>query len=116
MATRTLRTHVQATLSERKAVPGVIACVQTFGSVAHLHPHLHVLMTDGGFRRDRTFVALPTPEPAVLEEAWRRSVLAEFVRHGWLEQDEAAVPVGEWPALRARRRRWAEVLRLVFKV
>ena len=25
-------------------------------------------------------------------------------------------PAGEWPALRARRRRWAERLRLVFKV
>ena len=60
----------------------MIACVQTFGSVAHLHPHLQVLMTDGGFRRDGTFVALPTPEPAVLEEAWRRSVLGEFVRRG----------------------------------
>ena len=24
-------------------MPGVIACVQTFGSLAHLHPHLHVL-------------------------------------------------------------------------
>ena len=25
-------------------------------------------------------------------------------------------PVADWPALRARRRRWAELLRLVFKV
>ena len=25
-------------------------------------------------------------------------------------------PAGDWPALRARRRRWAELLRLVFKV
>jgi len=70
--------------------------VQTFGSVAHLHPHLHVLMTDGGFRRDGTFVALPTPEPAVLEEAWRRGVLAKRVRRGWLEQDAAAGMLG-WP-------------------
>ncbi|TMB87570.1 MAG: hypothetical protein E6J45_12325 [Chloroflexi bacterium] len=27
-------------------MPGVIVCVQRFGSVAHLHPHLHVLMTE----------------------------------------------------------------------
>ena len=44
IAARTLRAYVQAALGERAAVPGVIACVQTFGSVAHLHPHLHVLM------------------------------------------------------------------------
>ena len=96
VATRTLRAYVQATLGEREAVPGVIVCVQTFGSVAHRHPHLHVRMTDGAFRRDGTFVRLPEPEPAVLEEAWRRAVLAEFVRRGWLEEDEAVGMLG-WP-------------------
>jgi len=34
--------------------------VQTLGSVAHVHPHLHVVMTNGAFRRDGTFVPLPT--------------------------------------------------------
>jgi hypothetical protein len=32
----------------------------------HLHPHLHVLMTDGAFRRDETFVLLDAG-PAKLE-------------------------------------------------
>jgi hypothetical protein len=94
LATRTLRAYVQAAVGEREAVPGLIVCVQTFGSVAHRHPHLHVLMTDGAFPRDGTFVRLPEPEPAVLEEAWRRSVLAEFVRRGWLEEDAAAGMLG----------------------
>jgi hypothetical protein len=52
--------------------------------------HLHVLLTNGVFRRDGTFVPLPPHEPTVLEEAWRRAVLAWFVRQGWLEQDDAA--------------------------
>ncbi|HTO90714.1 MAG TPA: hypothetical protein VMJ70_06240 [Candidatus Sulfotelmatobacter sp.] len=30
-------------------------------------------MSDGAFRRDGTFAALPEPEPPVLEEAWRRA-------------------------------------------
>jgi hypothetical protein len=59
-----------------------MACVQTFGSVTHFHPHLHVLMTDGGYRSDGTWVALPEPEPAALEALWQRAVLAEFVRLG----------------------------------
>ena len=96
VAARTLRDYVQAALGERDAVPGVIACVQTFGSLAHRHPHLHVLLTDGAFRRDGTFVPLPPPDPAVLEEAWRRHVLAEFVRRGWLEKDAAASMLA-WP-------------------
>jgi hypothetical protein len=57
---------------------------------------LHVLMSDGAFRRDGTFVPLPVPEPAVLEELWRRAVLAWFVRQGWLEEDEAAGMLA-WP-------------------
>lgn len=52
VAVRTLREYVQVAVGEREAVPGVFVCVQTFGSVAHLHPHLHVLMNDGAFRRD----------------------------------------------------------------
>jgi hypothetical protein len=67
-----------------------------FGSLTHLHPHLHVLMCDGAFRRDGGFVPLPPPEPALLEELGRRSVLAWFVRQGWLEQDEAAAMLA-WP-------------------
>ncbi len=96
VAARTLRAYVQTAVGEREAVPGVIVCVQTFGSVAHLHPHLHVLLTDGAFRRDGTFVPLPEPEAAVLEETWRRAVLAEFVRRGWLEEDAAAGMLA-WP-------------------
>jgi hypothetical protein len=134
--------------------------------VAHFHPHLHVLMSDGAYRRDGSFVPLPEPEPMVLEARWQRAVLAEFVRRGWLEEDAAAGMmswphsgfgayvgprieeregqlrvaryaarasvaesrlryhadraevelVAEWPALRARRRRWAELLRMVFRV
>jgi hypothetical protein len=53
-------------------------------------------MTDGGFRRDGTFVRLPTPEATVLEALWQRSVLAEFVRRGWLEM-EAAAAMMSWP-------------------
>jgi hypothetical protein len=96
MAARTLRGYVQAGVGERAVVPGLILCVQTFGTVAHWHPHLHVLMTDGGFRRDGSFVPLPAPDGAVLEERWRRAVVREFVSRGWLEE-EAAEAMLRWP-------------------
>jgi len=96
VATRTLRAYVQSTLGDGAAVPGLIVCVQTFGSVAHFHPHLHVVMTDGAFQRDGRFVSLGEPDGAVLEGLWQRAVLAEFVRQGWLEEDAAAAMLG-WP-------------------
>jgi hypothetical protein len=96
LATRTLRAYVAVAVGEGAVVPGLVVCVQTFGSVAHWHPHLHVLMSDGGFRRDGTLVALPAPDPAVLEALWQRAVLGEFVRRGWLEE-EAAAGMMSWP-------------------
>jgi len=96
VAYRTLRGYLQAALGEPEAVPGVIACVQTFGSLAHAHPHLHLLVTDGGFRRDGTFVPAPTHDAAVMEEAWRRAVLGWFVEQQWLEAEAAQAMLG-WP-------------------
>jgi len=43
---------------------GIVACLQTHGSRANWHPHLHLLVTDGGFRPDGTFVSWPAPKTA----------------------------------------------------
>jgi hypothetical protein len=96
VAYRTLREYLCAALGERDLAPGAIVCVQTFGSLAHAHPHLHVLVTDGAYRRDGTFVPAPGHEPAVLEEAWRRAVLGWFVAQEWLEEEVAQAMLG-WP-------------------
>ena len=46
--------------------------------------------------------------------SWRRRGIELARRSG--EPPGAAEPEASWPALRARRRRWAELLRLVFRV
>ena len=48
--------------------------------MCHWHPHLHLVVTDGGFQRDGSFVTQTARDGAVLAEAWRRAVLALFVR------------------------------------
>ena len=90
MASRTLHAYVRAALRQAVAVPGVISLAQSFGSLAHSPPHLHVVVTDGAFRRDGNFVAITVHDAGVLTEAWRRAVLARFMREGWLEEDAAA--------------------------
>ncbi len=77
-------------------VPGVISSIQTHGTLANWHPHLHVLATDGAFRPDGTFVPLGTHALAVLTEAFRRAVLRAFVQHG-LFNDEVAASMLAWP-------------------
>ena len=76
IAYRTLLGYLRAALGEPDAAPGTIVCIQGFGSLAHWHPHLRVLLTDGAFRDDGTFIASPPHDAVVLEAAWQRAVLA----------------------------------------
>ncbi len=96
VAYHTLHGYVGAALGESDAVPGVVSLAQSFGSLAYWHPHLHLVVTDGAFRRDGRFVTQTTHDAAMLVEVWRRTVLALFVRESWLEQDAAASMLA-WP-------------------
>jgi hypothetical protein len=80
VAARTVTAAVRALTGERELEVGIVACLQTHGSLANWHPHLHLLVTDGGFRPDGTFVAWPPHDTARLTEAFRRAVLRLFVR------------------------------------
>ena len=73
-----------------------MACLQTHGSRAHWHPHLHLLVTDGGFRPDGTFVTGPVHDTAWLTEAFHRAVLRLFVRLELFDEDQAAGML-TWP-------------------
>ena len=75
---------------------GIVACLQTHGSRANWHPHLHLLVTDGGFRPDGTFVAWPVPDTARLTAAFRRAVLRLFVRLEFVDEEQAAGML-TWP-------------------
>ncbi len=39
--------------------PGMVAGIQTFGELVHFHPHIHAIVTDGGFTPGGTFICLP---------------------------------------------------------
>jgi hypothetical protein len=103
--------------------------------------HLHLLVTDGGFRPDGTFVRPPRHDVATLTEAVRRTVFRMFVKRELIDGDTAQSMLA-WPhagfhvhdgvraaaddmaftvdpepeTLREARRRWAELLRRLFEV
>ena len=58
VAARTITAFIRTTVGERDLSVGIVASIQTHGSLANWHPHLHLLVTDGGFRADVTFLAL----------------------------------------------------------
>ncbi len=59
VAARTITAFIRATVAEPHLSLGLVASIQTQGSLANWQPHLHVLVTDGGFRPDGTLVRCP---------------------------------------------------------
>jgi hypothetical protein len=96
VAYETLRDFMHSTLGEDDVVPGAISSIQTHGTLANWHPHLHVLVTDGAFRPGGTFVPLGAHSIEILTEAFRRAMLRAFVRHG-LFTEEVAASMLAWP-------------------
>ena len=43
------------TATDLELMPGVVAVIQTFGDRINFHPHIHVLMTEGGAAPDGAF-------------------------------------------------------------
>lgn len=96
VAARTVTAAIRTLTGERDLAVGIVACLQTHGSRANWHPHLHLLVTDGGFRPEGTFVSWPAHDTARLTEAFRRAVLRLFVRLELFNEEQAAGML-TWP-------------------
>ena len=89
VAARTVTAFLRATVDEKDLSVGLVSSIQTHGSLANWHPHLHLLVTDGGFRSDGTFVHLPLHDVTTLTEAFRRAVLKMFVKRELMDIETA---------------------------
>ena len=90
VAARTVTAAIRTLTGERELAVGIVACLHTHGSRANWHPHLHLLVTDGGFRPAGTFVSCSAHDTAGLTEAFRRPVLRLFVRLTLFDKKQAA--------------------------
>ena len=63
--------------------------------LVNFHPHVHVLVADGVFGPDGTFVSLPPVPEELLREGFRQAVL-QFLAKEWAISEE----------LRSRMLRW----------
>jgi ribosomal protein S27E len=80
-AVKTLTVYFEA-LGGETLIPGVIVAVQTFGDRINFHPHLHLLMTEGGVDRAGIFHGLPRLDDSRLAEIFGREVLKLLVDRG----------------------------------
>ena len=76
-----------AGFGEPRAVPGMVSSIQTFGSYANFHPHIHALVTNGVVTWQGEWLPLPEWTPGVIEEVFRRLVLRELVNAQRLSEE-----------------------------
>jgi hypothetical protein len=72
-AYRAVKACLRAALGRTDGVPGFVASIQTFGSGANFHPHVHALVSDGLLLAGGEFVAGPT-----FDDAFERKVTERF--------------------------------------
>jgi len=75
-----------AALEEKGFRPGVVSVVQTFGERANFHPHVHALVSRGGWTDSGEWLPVPYVDERAAEELFRHKVLALLRRRGLLSQ------------------------------
>jgi len=83
LAYETLKELLQAAAGTHTAVPGAVACLQSAGNLLDWHPHVHLLISGGLFRRDGAFIPVKeTPDPETVARLFRHKVLRMLLEEG----------------------------------
>ena len=85
-AVRTLMVYFEA-LTGEELVPGIMVAVQTFGERLNFHPHLHLLVTEGGVDKAGIFRRISSWDDGRLAEIFAREVLGLLVGGGLLSAE-----------------------------
>jgi len=76
-----------AAMEEKGFGPGVVSVVQTFGDRANFHPHVHALVTRGGWTGSGEWVPVPYVDERAAEKLFRHKVLGMLRRRGLLSPE-----------------------------
>jgi len=58
----------------------MVAAIQTFGDIVNWHPHIHALVTEGGFTAGGHFVPIPDIDPKFCLALWQENVFDFLIR------------------------------------
>jgi hypothetical protein len=91
-AHQTLRELMAAAASEGADLRiGMVAAVQTFGSLLNAHPHVHALATRGGWDRSGTWHGVPYVDQTAAELLFRHKVIKLLRQEGLLGEKRASL-------------------------
>jgi hypothetical protein len=87
-AWQTVRELMAVAAGEEKDFrPGMVAVVQTFGDQLNLHPHVHALVTRGGWTASGEWVPVPYVSSSAAEQLFRHKVIRLLQHAGLLDED-----------------------------
>ena len=95
-AWKCIQAEIRRLLDREDVQPGMVAAIQTHGELLHWHPHIHTLVTCGGFTPQGEFLEVPELDMERLHDAWREAVLALYLAKGKIEP-EAVENMRSWP-------------------
>ena len=79
-AWRALKLYFDTYFEGGDLIPGAVGFLQTSGELLNFHPHIYLLVTDGGFMRDGAFRPLAWFHSQHVERLFRAEVLRMLVR------------------------------------
>jgi len=87
LAWEVIREIYQTVLNRDDVTPGMIATVQTHGELAHFHPHVHSILTDGAFTFDGKFIPLPDIAVEPFLKLWEQKIFSLLLKHDKISQE-----------------------------
>ena len=75
-----IKAEVKHMLKREDVVPGMIAAIQTFGTLLHWNPHIHSLVTCGAFTPEGEFLELPEFDMDSLLVIWQEAVFSLYLK------------------------------------
>jgi hypothetical protein len=86
LAWDTVRELMAAADQQHQPRPGMVAVVQSFGNTLRWNPHLHALVSRGGWSPDGLWVPVPYVDERAAELLFRHKVLKLLTEQGCLDQ------------------------------
>ena len=80
LAWQTVRELMAAAVEEPRLRPGMVSVIQTFGDRINPHPHVHALVSRGGWTWDDRFIPVPYVDPTAAERLFRHKVFSFLLR------------------------------------
>ena len=86
LASQTVRDLMASAVAEPDLRPGMVSVIQTFGDQINPHPHVHAIVSRGGWTREDRFVPIPYVDPLAAQSLFRHKLFSFLLREELITQ------------------------------